>query len=160
MVEAIRDERFFVLPHPEVAEYMQLKAADPDRWLAGMRKLQRVSRVTDADLTEMHVPCIDRRPARPAGSAAGRADPVPAQRQGALDRRAGVGVAADGSVTLRDPDGSARSLRAERLEIRRPGSRGRLRWQVVSDVAITWEQLELFGPPSNRSANFLRTPGR
>ena len=27
------------------------------------------------------------------------------------------GVAADGSVTLRDPDGSARSLRAERLEI-------------------------------------------
>ena len=55
-----------------------------------------------------------------------------------------AGVASDGSVTLRDPDGSARSLRAERLEIRRPGSRGRLRWQVVSDVAITWEQLELF----------------
>jgi len=57
------------------------------------------------------------------------------------------GVAADGSVTLRDPDGSARSLRAERLEIRRPGSRGRLRWQIVSDVAITWEQLELFDHP-------------
>lgn len=58
-----------------------------------------------------------------------------------------AGVAADGSVTLRDPDGSARSLRAERLEIRRPGSRGRLRWQIVSDVAITWEQLELFDQP-------------
>lgn len=54
------------------------------------------------------------------------------------------GVEIDGSVTLRDPDGSARSLRPERVEIRRPGSRGRLRWQVVSDVAITWEQLELF----------------
>jgi hypothetical protein len=54
------------------------------------------------------------------------------------------GVASDGSVTLRDPDGSARSLRAERVEIRRPGSRGRLRWQQVSEVAITWEQLELF----------------
>lgn len=54
------------------------------------------------------------------------------------------GIETDGSVTLRDPDGSARSLRPERVEIRRPGSRGRLRWQVVSDVAITWEQLELF----------------
>jgi hypothetical protein len=55
-----------------------------------------------------------------------------------------AGIETDGSITLRDPDGSARSLRPERLEIRRPGSRGRLRWQIVSDVAITWEQLELF----------------
>jgi NAD(P)-dependent dehydrogenase (short-subunit alcohol dehydrogenase family) len=39
--EAIRAERFLILPHPEVAEYMQRKATDPDRWLAGMRKLQR-----------------------------------------------------------------------------------------------------------------------
>lgn len=54
------------------------------------------------------------------------------------------GIETDGSITLRDPDGSARSLKPERVEIRRPGSRGRLRWQVVSDVAITWEQLELF----------------
>lgn len=54
------------------------------------------------------------------------------------------GIEVDGSITLRDPDGSARSLRAERVEIRRPGPHGRLRWQVVSDVAITWEQLELF----------------
>ncbi|MEO1056724.1 MAG: hypothetical protein AAFY28_07405 [Actinomycetota bacterium] len=54
------------------------------------------------------------------------------------------GIATDGSVTLRDPDGSARSLRPERVEIRRPGSRGRLRWRVVSEVAVTWEQLELF----------------
>jgi hypothetical protein len=54
------------------------------------------------------------------------------------------GIAADGSITLRDPDGSARSLRPDRVEVRRPGSRGRLRWRVVSDVAVTWEQLELF----------------
>jgi len=54
------------------------------------------------------------------------------------------GIATDGSVTLYDPDGSAHSLRPERVEIRRPGSRGRLRWCVVSDVAVTWEQLELF----------------
>lgn len=56
-----------------------------------------------------------------------------------------VGIEADGSILLRDPDGSARSLRAEVVEIRRPGSRGRLRWCVVSDVAVTWEQLEMFG---------------
>lgn len=55
-----------------------------------------------------------------------------------------AGIATDGSITLRDPDGSARSLRPEFVEIRRPGSRGRLRWSVVSDVALTWEQLELF----------------
>jgi len=54
------------------------------------------------------------------------------------------GIEVDGSIALRDRDGSARSLRPERVEIRRPGSRGRLSWQVVSDVAITWEQLELF----------------
>lgn len=54
------------------------------------------------------------------------------------------GIEVDGSITLRDPDGSARSLRAERVEIRRPGPHGRLRWQIVSNVAITWEQLELF----------------
>ena len=53
-------------------------------------------------------------------------------------------VESDGSVTLRDPDGSARSIRPERLEVRRPGSRGRLRWRIVAEVAVTWEQLELF----------------
>ena len=60
------------------------------------------------------------------------------------------GIATDGSITLRDPDGSARSLRPEMVEIRRPGSRGRLRWCVVSEVAVTWEQLELFSADANR----------
>jgi hypothetical protein len=54
------------------------------------------------------------------------------------------GIEIDGSIALRDPDGSVRSLRPERVEIRRPGPFGRLRWQVVSDVATTWEQLGLF----------------
>ena len=40
VVAAMRDERFLVLPHPEVHEYMQRKAADVDRWLGGMRKLR------------------------------------------------------------------------------------------------------------------------
>ena len=37
---AIADERFLILPHPEVHDYVRRKADDPDRWLAGMRKLQ------------------------------------------------------------------------------------------------------------------------
>jgi len=53
----------------------------------------------------------------------------------------------DGSITLHDPDGASRSLRPERVQVRRPGSRGRLVWKTVSDVAVTWEQLELFDVP-------------
>jgi NAD(P)-dependent dehydrogenase (short-subunit alcohol dehydrogenase family) len=40
VMEAIEAERFLILPHPEVAEYEQRKAADRDRWLAGMRRLR------------------------------------------------------------------------------------------------------------------------
>ena len=54
------------------------------------------------------------------------------------------GVAVDGSITVYDANGNARSLRPERVEVRRPGSRGRLTWQSVEDVAITWEQLQLW----------------
>ncbi|MGI9610446.1 MAG: SDR family NAD(P)-dependent oxidoreductase [Acidimicrobiia bacterium] len=39
-LEAMKEERFHVLPHPEVADYTQMKAADPDRWLGAMRKFQ------------------------------------------------------------------------------------------------------------------------
>lgn len=39
-LDAIREERFLVLPHPEVATYVQRKAVDRDRWLAGMRRFQ------------------------------------------------------------------------------------------------------------------------
>ena len=39
-IEAIREERFLVLPHPEVATYFQRKASDYDRWLRGMRRLK------------------------------------------------------------------------------------------------------------------------
>jgi NAD(P)-dependent dehydrogenase (short-subunit alcohol dehydrogenase family) len=40
VVEGIQAERFFILPHPEVAGYMSMKANDPERWLAGMRRMQ------------------------------------------------------------------------------------------------------------------------
>jgi len=36
----LKDERFLILPHPEVAEYFRRKAGDYDRWLRGMRRLQ------------------------------------------------------------------------------------------------------------------------
>src|SRR4051794_16818582 len=40
VVEGLRAETFLILPHPEVSDYVQRKAADPDRWLTGMRRLQ------------------------------------------------------------------------------------------------------------------------
>ena len=39
-IEAMRDETFWVLPHPDVATYVERKATDIDRWLAGMRRFQ------------------------------------------------------------------------------------------------------------------------
>ncbi len=39
VVAGLDAERFLILPHPEVAEFMRRKAADPDRWLSGVRRL-------------------------------------------------------------------------------------------------------------------------
>ena len=41
VVETIREERFHVLPHPEVEEYVRRKGDNVDRWLVGMRRLRR-----------------------------------------------------------------------------------------------------------------------
>ena len=40
VVEGLADERFLILPHPDVAEYFRRKANDYDRWLRGMRRLR------------------------------------------------------------------------------------------------------------------------
>jgi NAD(P)-dependent dehydrogenase (short-subunit alcohol dehydrogenase family) len=40
VVEALREERFLVLPHPEVLDFLRRKTTDYDRWLAGMRRLK------------------------------------------------------------------------------------------------------------------------
>ena len=41
-VQTIRDETFLVLPHPEVLGYMRNKTENYDKWLGGMRKLNRL----------------------------------------------------------------------------------------------------------------------
>ncbi|MEA2177847.1 MAG: hypothetical protein QOG77_1144 [Solirubrobacteraceae bacterium] len=41
VLEGLRDERFLILPHPEVAELARRRTDDHDRWLAGMRRLQQ-----------------------------------------------------------------------------------------------------------------------
>ena len=40
VINGLDEERFLILPHPEVAEYFSRKATDYDRWLRGMRRLQ------------------------------------------------------------------------------------------------------------------------
>ena len=40
VVETLRQETFMILPHPEVSQFVNKKASEHERWLAGMRKLQ------------------------------------------------------------------------------------------------------------------------
>jgi len=44
VVQGLAEERFLILPHPEVLTYLQRKTADYDRWLAGMARLRRTVR--------------------------------------------------------------------------------------------------------------------
>jgi NAD(P)-dependent dehydrogenase (short-subunit alcohol dehydrogenase family) len=39
VVAGLGAERFLILPHPQVGTFWAQKASDPDRWLAGMRRL-------------------------------------------------------------------------------------------------------------------------
>lgn len=41
VIETLLEERFLVLPHPEVLTYMRRKTEDYDRWLGGMRRLRQ-----------------------------------------------------------------------------------------------------------------------
>ena len=40
-LEALRQDRFLILPHPEVATYEARRAGDRQRWLDGMRRMRR-----------------------------------------------------------------------------------------------------------------------
>lgn len=46
VIQGLAAEQFLILPHPEVATYLQHKANDYDRWLRGMRRLQDKVRLT------------------------------------------------------------------------------------------------------------------
>jgi NAD(P)-dependent dehydrogenase (short-subunit alcohol dehydrogenase family) len=48
VLAGIRDERFLILPHPQVAKYMAFKGGDNERWLAGMRRMVRQARAGGA----------------------------------------------------------------------------------------------------------------
>jgi len=40
VLDALAADRFLILPHPEVAEFARRRVTDPDRWIAGMRRLR------------------------------------------------------------------------------------------------------------------------
>lgn len=55
LIEGLRDDRFLILPHPEVAEMTRQRGADPDRWIKGMQRLRaRVWKDDDTDLRDLH----------------------------------------------------------------------------------------------------------
>lgn len=41
VVNGIDEEKFLILPHPEVGEYFRRRGADHERWLGGMRRLRK-----------------------------------------------------------------------------------------------------------------------
>ena len=41
VIQGLEEERFLILPHPEVLTYMQRKTSDYDRWLKGMRRFRQ-----------------------------------------------------------------------------------------------------------------------
>jgi short-subunit dehydrogenase len=44
VVAGINEERFLILPHENVAQFMARKGSDPERWIKGMRRLVRDAR--------------------------------------------------------------------------------------------------------------------
>lgn len=56
VIEGIRRETFLILPHPQVARFIQFKSADYDRWLGAMRTLRTriVDEIGSTRVEEMH----------------------------------------------------------------------------------------------------------
>ncbi len=56
VVKGLEKEEFLILPHPEVAQFIEYKATQYDKWLDGMRKLRRkvISKLGGTNSVEMH----------------------------------------------------------------------------------------------------------
>ncbi len=49
--QGLQDDRFLILPHPEVQGYYEFRAGRTDAWLAGMRRLQgRLDHIDDKEI--------------------------------------------------------------------------------------------------------------
>ena len=46
IIDGIDNDRFLILPHPQVSTYVQRKAADHDRWIAGMQRFRQKLRTS------------------------------------------------------------------------------------------------------------------
>ncbi len=56
VIKGLEEERFLILPHPEVEKYRQRKVADYDRWITGMRRLRSniIDKLGTTRLESMH----------------------------------------------------------------------------------------------------------
>ena len=56
VLQGVDAEKFLILPHAEVEQFVQFKTANYDRWLGGMRKLRRniMSQIGSTRLEDMH----------------------------------------------------------------------------------------------------------
>lgn len=56
VLRGVLEESFLILPHPDVAQYIQFKSADYDKWLTAMRKLRSriVNKLGTTDPVQMH----------------------------------------------------------------------------------------------------------
>ena len=72
VLDGIAAERFLILPHPEVAGYYAARAAEPERWLGGMNKLQRAYEAAAAPEGDPGPPPATGGPAAPTAGPAGK----------------------------------------------------------------------------------------
>ena len=56
VLQGVVDERFLILPHPDVAEFIKFKSSHYDKWLSAMRKLRQriIEKAGSTDVTAMH----------------------------------------------------------------------------------------------------------
>jgi NAD(P)-dependent dehydrogenase (short-subunit alcohol dehydrogenase family) len=47
LLAGMAEDRFLILPHPQVADYYQMRAGQPDKWLRGMNRMQQ--RIEDVE---------------------------------------------------------------------------------------------------------------